>query len=362
MSIVGMKPTLAPQGQTMKVAVVVPTIRRNCIHRFLEAWHSEFATCDVLVVEDNPEASFDLGEYPNVVHYAWSDIDRELGEQAWIIPRRTDCVRSFGFLKAYQREPDMIVTLDDDCMPGPEGAEGFLARHWARLEGCGEQRAWRRTGEGPATRGYPYYGLDRRWRCMLNHGMWVGVPDFDSPTAMQQSREARTFSVVNQTIPVGEYFPMCGMNLAFRPELAPAMFFLLMGQGYDYDRFGDIWAGLFVKRICDHFGYAVTSGEPVVTHLRASNVWANLRKEAPGLELNETLWQLVDSVVLTGLSVAECYQQLARALRDRDTGSDYLTRLGSAMLTWTELFEPSSDSVVSLHGARTQIAQRRVVP
>ena len=100
---------------------------------------------------------------------------------------------------------------------------------------------------------------------------------------------------VDQTIPTGRYYPMCGMNVALRPVVVPAFYFLLMGRDAGVDRFGDIWAGVFVKRICDHLGWAVNSGPAqVVADQRASNVWANLRKEAPGLELNETLWRAVD--------------------------------------------------------------------
>lgn len=104
------------------------------------------------------------------------------------------------------------------------------------------------------------------------------------------------------------------MNLAFKPEIIPAPYFLLMGHGYEFDRFGDIWSGIILKKICDHLGYAITSGEPVVHHRRASNVWANLRKEDPGLEVNEEFWRVIDKVCLSGKTFVECYQEIARSL------------------------------------------------
>jgi len=158
-------------------------------------------------------------------------------------------------------------------------------------------------------------------------------------------RHTETFNGVNQAIPVGRYFPMCGMNLAFRPEVIPALYFLLMGQEYQFDRFGDIWSGIFVKKICDHLGYAITSGEPMVTHHRASNIWANLRKEAPGLEVNEEFWQVVDRLCLSGTSFPECYQQIARSL---PLEGQYWSALREAMLMWTHLFDPTDCHVDSI--------------
>ncbi len=129
---------------------------------------------------------------------------------------------------------------------------------------------------------------------------------------------------------------MCGMNLAWRTEATPALYFLLMGHGQPYDRFGDIWAGLFFKRIADHLGWAVRSGGPLVEHRRASSVWANLRKEAPGLEVNETLWAKLDALHLTGRTFGECYRELAAQLVGP---GEYWPRLACAMRLWTELFE-----------------------
>ena len=109
-----------------------------------------------------------------------------------------------------------------------------------------------------------------------------------------------------------------------------------MGRDFEYDRFGDIWCGIISKKICDHLGLAVTSGEPLVHHDRASNVFTNLIKEAPGYRLNETLWKLIDSVVLTGTTVASCAQQIADALSDH---GEYAGKLGKAYRAWLCLFQ-----------------------
>lgn len=314
--------------------VVVPTIREDCIVDFLAAWCDELADAQVLIVEDNPAPSFGLGTWSNIIHYSWEDVERDLGAKAWIIPRRTDCVRSYGLWKAWQLQPDMIVTLDDDCYPDPT-TPGYLRQHWDRLNEQGQDDCWVSSGEGVLPRGIPYFERARHRVCVLNHGLWSRVIDFDAPTQLLQARDERPFVPIDQTFPDGKYFPMCGMNIAFRPLVSPALYFLLMGRDYPYDRFGDIWSGILLKRICDHLGYAINSGRPHIVHQRASNVFDNLRKEAPGLRVNEKLWSAVDATPLTGTTVAECYAQLARVPL---LAEPYFEDLQRAMLEWVELF------------------------
>lgn len=323
------------ESENLNVAVVVPTIRENSMRQFLQAWGNEFATATIIVVEDNPIPSFDLGDYPNIEHFAWNNIDADLGENAWIIPRRSDCVRSYGYLKALQVSPDVVITLDDDCYPDGS-AHGFLEAHASKLRGMSCHDAWVSTGIGQVPRGVPYFSRQRRQRCVINHGLWSGVPDFDAPTQLVTSRAAGLFEPVDQAIPTGSYFPMCGMNLAFLPEMVPCMYFMLMGRNWEFDRFGDIWCGIFAKKICDHLGYGVSSGSPIVAHQRASNIWDNLRKEAPGLVLNESLWEAVDRIVLSSGTVSSCYREIAGGL---PIEGDYWDSLRRAMFIWTDLVD-----------------------
>lgn len=318
----------------MKACVVIPTIRESCISEFLAAWEAELSGASILVVEDNPKKSFRL-RAGNVTHYAWQEIEETLGADAWIVPRRSDCVRSFGYLMAAAERPDMIVTLDDDCFPDPD-APGFLERHWAALESGGGDDAWESTLEGLAPRGVPYYQTRREAPVILNHGLWHGVPDLDAPTQLLGERLPLDPRHRSFTVPRGKYFPMCGMNLAWRPQATPALYFLLMGKDYEFDRFGDIWAGLLLKRIADHLGWAVKSGPPAIVHRRASNVFTNLRKEAPGLAWNEEFWRAVDRVPLRGDDFAACYAELADGL---GLAGAYWDQLRQAMRGWLLAWE-----------------------
>jgi hypothetical protein len=327
-----------------QVSIVVPTIRRQAIGEFLDAWRDEFAGHRVIVMEDNAEPTFDLDD-SSIVHLSWRDIDAELGDWSWIIPRRTDCVRSFGYLRAVQLGTDVIVTLDDDCFPIEAGT---IDRHVRAVMCDATEDAWVSTGTGIIPRGVPYQGRARKRPVAINHGLWTKVADYDAITQLTLGRTGGAFEPLQQTIPVGKQFPMCGMNLAWRAELTPAMYFLLMGRDWPFDRFGDIWCGILAKKICDHLGYAVTSGDPMIEHRRASNVWTNLAKEAPGLPVNESFWANVDGVVLTETTVAGCYAQIARELK---LEGEYWDRLRDAMTFWSELTSGA------LEAARTDAAR-----
>lgn len=315
----------------------MPTIREDAIGRFLDAWRSEFDGHRVIVVEDNPEPTFQLPGW--VEHHAWDSIDRQLGPDSWIIPRRTDCVRSFGFLLAAREPCDLVITMDDDCYPEPGYAAGFVALVEAALAATWPNDRWFSTVDVAPPRGFPYGLRTERVATVVHHGTWSNVPDFDALTQARLPGVRLAPAAGVARVPHRAYFPMCGMNLAFRPEMLGVMYFLLMGQDvagnpWPYDRFGDIWNGIFVKRIVDHLGFAVSSGAPSVRHERASSIEVNLRKETPGYPVNEVLWQRVDAITLTADSPAACYAELADGL---DMEGDYWTTLRRAMRTWAGL-------------------------
>jgi reversibly glycosylated polypeptide/UDP-arabinopyranose mutase len=309
----------------LKSVLVVPTIRDVS---FLTDWRPQLERCHVIVCEDGPERTVELPPGIDGVVYSWREIDAELGADAWIISRRSSAIRSFGFWKAWQQTPDMIVTLDDDCYPL---SDRLFDGHWLNLQRR-VTLGWAKTAPF-YTRGFPYLVRDAA-RVALSHGLWLGVPDLDAPTQLVNP-SLRIDSVETAVIPRGTYFPMCGMNLAFAPEITPAMYFLLMGSNWQFDRFDDIWAGVFAKKICDHLGLAVVSGQPAVEHRRASNVFTNLRKEAAGIEANESVWRAVDAVRLDARDVKGCYIELADRL---PLEGEYWDRLREAMRIWGRLF------------------------
>lgn len=326
-------------NKNFHATIVVPTIREESILKFLTLWKKEFKGHRVIIVEDNPSKSFPLPKW--VEHYSWQDIDKDLGKNSWIIPRRSDCVRSYGYYKAWQKKTDFIVTLDDDCYPEKSYKPSYLQQMYNALEKQWDDDRWWNTLRGKIIpRGYPYNIRDEKLPTIINHGLWSNVPDLDALTQKKIPNYRTKPAKKSEKVPYGSFFPMCGMNLAFRPDIVPALYFLLMGRNqkeefYPYDRFGDIWAGIFVKKIADHLGYAFSSGSPSVLHSRASNVEVNLKKETPGYPINEELWKKVSEVGLSGTTFKACYKELAEKLNMK---GEYWKSLKEAMSLWTKLF------------------------
>lgn len=329
-----------------QVAIVVPTIREECAQEFLQAWDFQ---APVYLIEDNPGRTFLLNHTGNgrVHHYCWESIEHMMGHDQWIIPRRSDCIRSFGFLKAVEDGADVIITLDDDCYPyGDATADSFVGYHLQRLNTTFEY--WVSTikhcGVPMKPRGLPYRNRGEQ-NVVINMGGWRGHPDLGSPQALAWDGERLPgYDMATwKPVPGGRFFPMCGMNLAFRVDVLPLMYFLLMGQDqvghrFPYDRFGDIWCGLFAKRILDHWGDAVCAGWPRVHHAKASNPLANLQKEVRGIDVNERLWQWVRAWTPEGNTIAESYVSMAKWIAEWGTlpreNQKYWARLSAAMQHW----------------------------
>ena len=320
---------IGERRKRMNVTVVVPTIREECIGRFLDAWEPQFRKPDVrvIVMEDHQEPQFHLPDW--VEHYSHADAEAKLGEKASCIARRSGACNAFGIWLAAQQPTEMIVCLDDDCLPLPDVS--LLDDHWAALRRPATV-GWFRVAD-QYTRGFPYL-IREKATVVLNHGLWAGVPDLD---AIQQAA-GLTFDLGDYRrwghVPRGCYFPMSGMNLAFRREFAPFVYFWNLPDGMK--RWADIWCGLVLKRIADVQDWAIALGMPLVRHDRASNIWANLRQEAGGYEINEELWSFLDEVDIRGMAPLVAYTFLAAKIGQRFPA---LAEATGHMRTWASLWE-----------------------
>lgn len=300
---------------------------------FLAEWRNEFARKNVLViiVEDKEERVTTLPKnFDNIEIYTREDIRNELKDKAWIIPTSDSAIRSFGYYKAWQKKPDMIVTVDNDCFP--EKKDYYISTHWKELD----QKVtlnWVKTAH-IYTRGFPYE-IRKTSEVVINHGLWSRFPDLDAQTALANQGLRFKPAQTSQIIPRYNYYPHCGMNFAFKPKIAPILYFGLQGPAYPFARFDDIWAGIFFKKILDHLGLAVASGNPSVEHRKQSNLKENLKKEAPGMKVNEILWKDIDKITLTKTDPKSCYIELAQKMPKYD---DYWVKLSKAMQIWANLF------------------------
>ena len=337
------------------IFVVVATNRHPTLDRFFDEWSAEFAETrvQVVVVEDaphksTPEVTKDR-PFP-IQHFAWEEIDTDLGRDAWIIPRRSSGIKSYGILKAYQQGAETIVVLDDDCRPTAGRLVGFptkpvIATHRANLfDRVYSEPSWTSSIDGLRPRGLPYEALEREVRAesvMLSHGLWAHVPDLNARTQLEMSSFPHVSEYfVEQLVRRDSFIPICGMNLAWKRELTPTMYFMLMGcdrndKPWGHHRFDDIWAGLNAKKILDHLGLRMYSGHPVVWHDRASDASANLKREASGIVANEEFSRAVDEVRLTSTAIRECFGELAERL---PVSGEYWDRVKQAMTIWSRLF------------------------
>lgn len=323
----------------MKIALVIPTIRNLA---FLPSWNNIFADCYAFIVEDHEQKQIAIpkGTFKTAYHFDWSNIHQDFGVDEWIFSRQNAGIRSYGFWKAYEMGADVIITLDDDCYPVDTD---FIKRHVKNLS-LSAPVGWTTTYPHPDfvyTRGIPYRLRNKR-QVVVSHGLWTHYIDLDAKTQMHHPDiNLPPYPPILQFIPQGFYFPMCSMNLAFRRSATAIMYFPLMGKDplgntWGYDRFDDIWAGIFAKKIIDHLGFAVVNGSPFVEHRKASDTAKNFIKEQKGIATNEILWKSADEVQLTKKTPADCYRELAMNIKFPD--SPYFDSLRKAMILWAKLF------------------------
>lgn len=328
------------KNKVSKVFLVIPTIRDL---KFLKSWGNNFGKCHLIIVEDRPKPKIKTKnlKVKSVHHFSWQDIDKDLGKDNWIISRKNAGIRNYGFWKANQMGADVIITLDDDCYPAENN---FVEKHLDNLN-FKTAEDWFPTYPDPEwiyTRGFPY-SVRNGLPVVVSHGLWSGALDLDAKVESKLPKllNKKPYPPIRQIIPFNYFYPMCSMNLAFKKEITPLMFFPMMGSdpqgnGWKYNRYDDIWAGIFSKKIMDHLGMGVINGSPFVEHKKASKPSTNLKKELAGLKINEILWERVKKVKLTRNTPKDCYVELAKEIRFPK--KSYFQKLRKAMIIWANLF------------------------
>jgi hypothetical protein len=260
----------------MSIAVIIPTIRPERKQWMEEQWGELFKlhNCAVYWVHD--------GENPVVYK----------NETAFSIPQEhrelffnfNDGIRNLGFYYAKKDiNPDVYVTLDDDVRPMGNDP---IQEHLDALNMQVPISWFSSTMQPYYMRGFPY-GIRKEAQVMVSHGVWRGVPDLDAITQLTQPDIQPEF--YRGPVPKGVLMPVCGMNLAWKKEVAQWVYFAPMGPKTPFNRFADIWMGISLKRNLDKNGYALVTGYSTVWHERASDVWKNLENEIVGLKVNECL-------------------------------------------------------------------------
>lgn len=311
----------------MKILCIVSN-REKQLREFFRAWRSPGDWDAVVLVESGADHELrDLDSPWPLYHFAGDEIERELGAASWIISRGDTALVSFAFLKAAQLGAEWILKLDDDCLP-IDGAAPICAAHLAAMARprCVSTCDLR-------VRGLPYRNAGQM-RSLLNCGLWQGVPDLGAPEGLVAQERPYLPPPGNWLAHPRQRLPLCGMNLFFHRSLLPALYFGLQGRGQPYARFDDIWCGWIFQRAAEHCRVPWSFGAPHIYHSRASDPFANLQREAPGIALNESLWERIDRIALTASELPGAVREIALDLVRDD--EPYLSRLGHALDLWVE--------------------------
>lgn len=254
-------------------------------------------------------------------------LEHEFGESVcWqdmpdFIPRKTDMIRSWGIYLAWKTGRKFTLTLDDDVLPMRDVFERYEQTFRAGAPVSSYLDVGALTSFAGQMRGFPY--ADREHRPVaVQYGGWHGILDYDACTQLEGVNDHETFEPIVLPVPRGCAVTTCIMNAAWGTAYAPIMWQLPLLEGR-FNRFGDIWSGLFQKRVLDALDLAmVVNGAACVLHQRASDPHANLEREEPGIPHNEVLWDEIDD--WSRENVIECYRFVT------DAAAYYFQRVDAA--------------------------------
>ncbi len=235
------------------VGVVVPWINHEQKEEFLKAWRLE-------------------GDE----HYLY--LQHDVSKEGCAVTKNK------GIQRAVDAGAEYIIVLDDDCFPAATGTANMNRFIYDHLRALEPQRVLSvfATVTEPPSRGTPYTGTDLVMPVAASMGFWTHVGDYDAPR--QLAHYGQDMVHFPRTV-YGEFFPLCGMNLAFHKSQWPWYQFI------DVPRYDDIWQGWLWQKYAYANGYCFNLNGPKVKHSRQSNVWKNLKVEAEYAEQSEQLWQ-----------------------------------------------------------------------
>ena len=286
-------------------------------------------------------------------------------ELARLIPYNSTQRRNIGFLKAMENKSDIIISIDDDNYPYISTRNYIKTTDYIKHHSVvGKVRSvvCLESNNGYVNpcynlitsprrkfyyRGFPlelrtfdndYKQVGRTGRIVVNSSLWLGVPDVNTFTLLEES-----FKVTGVSSPqtfglgVGNWAPIDSQSTAYHISVFPALFLPTMVKGnWRYD---DIWMGYIIQKISNKLGDLVTFGKPIVEHRRnLHNLVRDLENEWPAIFTTPELLRVLRKIDISGTTYYSCYEDICMKFKNELNLNKYpiFNRLIRGMEAWLE--------------------------
>ena len=263
-----------------------------------------------------------------------------IGAIKGIIPYNSDNRRNIGYLMAYEKACDILISIDDDNFPIESGSffeNHSIVNNFISSQTVDSQNGWFNVcqlldvkPELTYPRGFPYRIRHKeteikytqsKGKIHINAGLWLGHPDIDAISCLYAPAKVSSFKGDSILLGNKTWSPVNTQNTALAGQSIPAYYFLRMGypvMGLPIDRNGDIFSGYFVQACTRHLGYQIRFGTPIVDHRRNShNYLKDLTYELACIWLLEDITDWLHDVKLSGETYVETYLCLADLIEEQ---------------------------------------------
>jgi glycosyltransferase involved in cell wall biosynthesis len=269
---------------------------------------------------------------------------REFPRLGALLPWRSIQRRNLGYLVAYRRGAEVIVSMDDDnFLHEPDHLAGHaLVGETAEVRCVSSSTGfWNVCSllvtEPPRRfyhRGFP---LSRRWapsserhrvrtaRVAVNAGLWLGDADVDTITRVEEPFQVTALAGDREPVGLdaGTVSPFNSQNTAAVRDLLPFLYLVVAGGSlrghrstFANFRYDDIWMSYLAQPAIDRMGDVVTFGRPLVVQRRnPHDLLADLDRELVPMFLTEQLVEMLREIQLEERSYLALYHELIEALR-----------------------------------------------
>jgi hypothetical protein len=325
----------------MSTAIVAP-VHIPVSKRWTDALVAVSQQAEIIIVDDS-DGKVDLPKVFDV--YDYKRQKQELGPELYLqfeqFHKSSSC-KNFGTWLAYNTPGiTTVIVIDSDCVI----PEGFIEQHRSALSHTGDVWANPLRDTGWYSRGYPHHL--RNVESWANMGLWTNELDLygsDRVAALPRTPPAEPQWMNRQ---VASFFPLSGMNVAFRREAIPYMLFLPNFLTYTNERFirhDDIWGGYIFQKAALAHNKVLSFGRPMVYHETVVHPQEDAAEEVPMLKYEKQYYRAVDAIMgqqNVQDSAAQLFGSLARWIPNFAPFSN----LRPAFQFWRDAFPEERTSV-----------------